>query len=68
MQEVTPILYTIPAVTKSYGFCRSRIYDLLGDGTLEAVKVGRRTLVKAESLKRYIDTLPAATIRRTYDA
>jgi hypothetical protein len=63
MQEVLPILYTIPAAGKASGFCRSRLYALMGDGAIEAVKIGRRTLVKADSLKAYIDGLPAATIR-----
>jgi hypothetical protein len=56
-------LFTIPDATRATGLCRSRLYNLLGDGSIEAIKAGKRTLIRAESLRSYIDTLPAATIR-----
>ena len=37
------------------GVCRSTIYNLINDGKLDTVKVGRRTLIKAESLRKLVD-------------
>ena len=61
--DILPILYTIPNATKASGFCRSRLYTMMGAGTIEAVKIGRRTLIKSDSLRAFIATLPAANIR-----
>lgn len=55
--EVTPIAYTIPDAVKASGLARTRIYALIGSGELIALKAGRRTLIRADSLKAYIDSL-----------
>lgn len=34
---------------------RTTVYAMLADGRLEAIKVGRRRLVKMESIRRLID-------------
>lgn len=61
---MTEILaFTIQGAVKSTGLTRTRLYGLIGSGAIEAVKSGRRTLIKAESLRRYIDALPSASIR-----
>lgn len=41
------------AVTTS-GVCRSKLYNLIGDGTLQTVKVGRARLILRESLDRLL--------------
>lgn len=46
------------------GTSRSRIYRLLREGRLRAVKQGITTLVTMESLKAYAAALPAAEFRR----
>jgi excisionase family DNA binding protein len=33
---------------------RTSIYAMIGDGRLEAFKLGRRTLIKAESVRRLV--------------
>jgi hypothetical protein len=58
------IAYTIPGAVKATGLTRTRLYNLMGEGLIEAIKCGRRTLIRAESLRNYIEALPAATIRR----
>lgn len=63
MPDETIIAFTISGAVKSSGLTRTRIYNLIGDGSIEAVKAGRRTLIKAHSLRRYVDALPPATIR-----
>jgi len=39
---------------------RTILYELLAAGELQAVKVGRRTLVTGESILRFIKTRPRA--------
>jgi excisionase family DNA binding protein len=45
------ITCTIEEACEVSGLGRSRIYELLADGRLEAVKIDRRRLVKVKSLK-----------------
>lgn len=47
-----PVLLPIPAAQKALGgLGRNSIYNLINAGKLETVKIGRRTLVKADSIK-----------------
>jgi excisionase family DNA binding protein len=57
------LAYTILEAAKASGLGRSTVYELIGAGKLEARKAGNRTLIPAESLRRYIASLPAANIR-----
>jgi len=45
---------------KSLGVCRSTIYTLINEGKLTTVKIGRRTLVKADSIRALVDQPVAA--------
>ena len=64
MRDVNqPIAVTIPGAASMTGLGRSRIYELIGAGTLEARKAGRRTLVMTDSLRAYLSSLPPASIR-----
>jgi excisionase family DNA binding protein len=42
--------------------CRDKIYAAIRSGELEAKKAGRRTLVMADDLRRYLDALPRLTL------
>jgi excisionase family DNA binding protein len=57
------LAYTILDAAKASGLGRSTVYELIGAGKLDARKAGNRTLIPAESLRRYIASLPPATIR-----
>jgi len=57
-----PIALTIENATEQSGLSRSRLYVLIGEGKIEARKAGKRTLILGESLRRYIESLPAASI------
>ncbi len=37
------------------GVGRTTVYAMIADGRLEAFKLGRRTLVKAESIRRLVE-------------
>ncbi len=49
------LAYSINDTAKALSLGRTSIYALIGDGRLEAFKLGRRTLVKADSIRRLID-------------
>jgi excisionase family DNA binding protein len=54
------LLLTITETAAATGMSRSRIFELLREGELEAKRAGRRTLVTADSLRRCVDRLPPA--------
>lgn len=45
-----PITTTIDGTKKATGLGTTKIYELIGQGKLETVKIGRRTLVKTKSI------------------
>jgi excisionase family DNA binding protein len=51
-----PLAVSINDTAKALGLGRTSIYAMIGDGRLEAFKLGRRTLVKAESIRRLVAT------------
>ena len=60
MTEV--LAYTIPNAAQAAGLGRSTLYELIAAGRIEARKAGGRTLIPADSLRRYLAELPAAKI------
>ncbi|BCA59301.1 helix-turn-helix domain-containing protein [Sphingomonas sp. HMP6] len=50
-----PLAVSINDTAKALSLGRTSIYALIAEGKLEAFKLGRRTLVKAESIRRLID-------------
>jgi hypothetical protein len=59
----SPILIPINEASALIGKCRRGVYQLIATEQIKAVKSGRSTLVVYESLKRYVDNLPAAKIK-----
>ncbi len=51
------LAYSINETAKALSLGRTSVYALIGDGRLDAFKLGRRTLVKADSIRRLIDGL-----------
>jgi excisionase family DNA binding protein len=58
-----PLAYTIQDACKATGLGRTKLYALISQGKLDARKAGSRTLIPADSLKRYIDDLAPAAIK-----
>ncbi len=52
-----PIIVSINDTAKALGLGRTSIYALIREGRLETVKLGRRNLVKVESIRRLLETL-----------
>lgn len=46
------------------GCGRTKIYELIARGLLDARKLGRRTLVTDDSLRRFLADLPPIGLRR----
>jgi excisionase family DNA binding protein len=63
MQETLhPIGYSIREAVGATGGAvpRTTIYKLIKEGRLDARKSGRRTIVLADSLRKYVENLPPA--------
>jgi excisionase family DNA binding protein len=56
------IAFSVAEACSSIGIGRSLFYELVARGDIPAIKLGRRTLVRSEYLKRYIASLPKAKI------
>lgn len=56
------ISFTINDAVAASGLTRSRLYQLMAEGALEHRKIGKRTLILAESLRRLIEDAPPAPI------
>lgn len=62
MLNLDALSFTIVGAARASGLSRSRIYELVAKGRLDARKAGRQTLITATSLQNYLETLPSAAI------
>lgn len=51
-------MVTVSEAMKYGGFGKTRFYQLVAAGRIEAVKDGRRTMINLNSVDRYLDSLP----------
>lgn len=49
------LAYSITETARVLSLGRTSVYHMISDGRLEAFKLGRRTLIKASSIKRLVD-------------
>lgn len=49
-----PITVRIPVAIQLTGIGRSKLYELIGEGALDVIKVGSATLITVESIKRML--------------
>lgn len=61
--EYTPLLRSVPAACNELGCSEWVIYRAIAAGTLDARKIGRRTLITQASIESYISGLPKAEAR-----
>jgi excisionase family DNA binding protein len=61
-----PLLLTIPQAALVLAVGRTTVYELIGDGELEAVHIGRSVRVPADALRSFVDrrrlSQPRATV------
>ena len=50
-----PLSYTIEGARIATGLGRTKLYELMASGALAKLKVGKRTLIRADSLRALID-------------
>jgi excisionase family DNA binding protein len=54
-----PITVTVAGARKALGIGTTKIYELIGKGQLQTVKLGRRTLIRTESIYALVNKLAA---------
>jgi excisionase family DNA binding protein len=60
----SPLAYSIAEACAAARAGRTAIYEAIRVGALRAVKRGRRTIVLADDLRRYLESLPAVEPKR----
>lgn len=61
--DIRPRVYTVPGACRELGCGKSKLYELIGDGFIDARKSGGTTLILTDSIDRYLANLPPADIR-----
>jgi excisionase family DNA binding protein len=56
---VEKVAASIREAGEALSLSRSRIYELLDEGRLQRVKIGRRTLIPVESIRRLVEEADA---------
>ena len=56
----TRYLYPVPETAKLLGCGKTMVYDLIRQNKLQLVHIGRRSLVTAESLQKFLESLRGA--------
>jgi excisionase family DNA binding protein len=52
--QTSKLAYSIKEACAATSIGRTALYSLIGDGTIETRKIGKRTLIPAASLQRLI--------------
>jgi len=50
----TALLTSVTSAAEDLGIGRTKVYQLINSGALATVKIGSRTLVVAESVKKFV--------------
>jgi excisionase family DNA binding protein len=57
--HVEPLSVDIPGACRLTGLGRSKIYELLGNGEIRSLKVGRRRIITLAAIRNFLDRLQA---------
>lgn len=50
-----PITITVAGARSALGIGTTKIYELIGQGRLQTVKIGRRTLIRTDSIRALVE-------------
>lgn len=50
-----PLAYSIKEASRATSLGRTRLYQLIGAGRLEVIKIGNRTLIPAHALHKLLE-------------
>ena len=53
---LTPLAYSVAEAMQVSSLGRTKLYELISLGSIETIKVGRRTLIKAASLHKLVES------------
>lgn len=56
--QIEPLVLGVKDAAAFIGLSRSRLYELISDGQIEARKLGSRTVVPTASLKAFVASAP----------
>lgn len=62
--QTSKSLLSVADVIAEIGVCRTMIFRLFKDGSLKTVKIGRRTFVRPEDLRAFIDAAAQVNVSR----
>jgi excisionase family DNA binding protein len=51
---MTPLAVSVSEAARLIGICRAMLYVLIKDGQLQIVKIGRRSLITTDEIKRFL--------------
>jgi excisionase family DNA binding protein len=54
MDDRSPEYLTVPQAIVHFSISRTTIYGLLARNCIEGIKLGRRTLIRTESVRRFL--------------
>lgn len=54
---MTKLLHSIDETLEALSIGRTKFYELVADGSLKLIKIGRRSLVSHDELMRYVASL-----------
>ena len=63
LSAVRPLTVSIKSAAAAIGVGRTRMYELLANGSISAVKCGRRVLIPISQLEGFVAALPPASFR-----
>ena len=63
-EMLEPLSVSIETTSRITGESKTQIYNLIADGSYDAIKSGRKTLIVYASIKKRLASLPRVELKR----